>query len=71
MTKKITSFTHHVTGEGSRISATFSTINENGSLISSNERFNIIVVDPVVAGAIETINSFLEERIPGGDNTNE
>ena len=31
--KKITSFTHHTTGEGSRLSATYSEISEDGTLV--------------------------------------
>lgn len=64
MIKKITSFTHHVTGEGSRISATYSVIDDNGELIKSNERFNIIVVDENIQNNIDLINSFLEQKIP-------
>lgn len=66
MIQKITSFTHHVTGEGSRISATYSTIDESGNLVDTNKRFNVIVVDDAVAEAVEMINNFLKDRIPGG-----
>lgn len=62
--KKITSFTHHTTAEGSRLSATYSEISEDGNLIKSNERFNIIVVDEDVQSHIDAINTLLTERIP-------
>lgn len=62
--KKITSFTHHTTAEGSRLSATYSEISEDGNLIKSNERFNIIVVDEEVQSHIDAINTLLTERIP-------
>lgn len=65
--KKITSFTHHVTGEGSRISATYSELSPDGTPVKSNVRFNTIVVPeiyPEVQEAINTINSYLMQRIP-------
>ena len=62
--KKITSVTSHKTGEGTRLSATYSEITEQGQLVKSNERFNVIVVDAEIQGAIDVINAFLEARIP-------
>lgn len=63
--KKITSFTHHVTGEGSRLSATYSEIKEDGTLAKSNERFNVIVVaNEEVQGHIDRLNEFLQSKIP-------
>ncbi len=61
--KKITSFTHHTTAEGSRLSATYSEITDTGNLVKSNERFNIIVVDEKIQAHIDAINAFLTERI--------
>ena len=63
--KKITSFTHHITGEGSRLSATYSEIKEDGTLAKSNERFNVIVVEnEEVQGHIDALNEFLQGKIP-------
>ena len=62
--KKITSFTSHKTGEGTRLSATYSEITEQGQLVKSNERFNVIVVDEELQANIDVINAFLEARIP-------
>lgn len=62
--KKITSFTHHKTAEGSRLSATYSEITETGTLVKSNERFNIIVVDEEIQTHIDAISVFLQEKIP-------
>lgn len=62
--QKITSFTHHTTGEGSRLSATYSEITEEGILIKSNERFNIIVVDETVQAYIDALNDYLSTKIP-------
>ena len=64
MIKKITSFTHHTTGEGSRLSATYSEITEDGALVKSNERFNIIVVDDTIQEHIDAINEYLKGKIP-------
>lgn len=62
--KKITSFTSHKTGEGTRLSATYSEISEDGQLIKSNERFNVIVVDEEIQGHIDALNEFLQGKIP-------
>lgn len=62
--KKITSITSHKTGEGTRLSATYSEITEGGQLVKSNERFNVIVVDEEVQGHIDSLNAFLQEKIP-------
>jgi len=62
--KVITSFTSHKTAEGTRLSATFSEINEQGQIIRSNERFNLVVVDSEIQDAIDLINQFLNDRIP-------
>lgn len=62
--QKITSFTHHTTGEGSRLSATYSEITEDGNLVKSNERFNIIVVDDTIQEHIDAINKYLKGKIP-------
>ena len=62
--KKITSFTSHKTAEGTRLSATYSEITEDGQLVKSNERFNVIVVDEYVQSCIDTLTDFLQERIP-------
>lgn len=62
--RKITSFTHHTTAEGSRLSATYSEISSDGSLVKSNERFNTIVVNEEVQAHIDAINKLLTEKIP-------
>ena len=62
--KKITSFTHHKTAEGSRISATFSEIAESGAILKSNERFNLVIVDEEIQSHINAIEEFLQTRIP-------
>lgn len=62
--KKITSITSHKTGEGTRLSATYSEITEGGQLVKSNERFNVIVVDEDVQAHIDSLERFLQGKIP-------
>ena len=50
--KKVTSFTHLVTGEGDRIAYTYSEISETGELKSQNNKGNFIVVDEGGDGAV-------------------
>lgn len=62
--KRITSFTCHKTGEGRRISTTYSEISEDGTLVKSNERFDVIVLDENIQNCIEQIEYFLQAKIP-------
>ena len=62
--QKITSFTSHTTGEGTRLSATYSEISEDGKIVKSNERFNVIVVDEENQAHIDALNKFLQGKIP-------
>jgi hypothetical protein len=62
--KKITSFTSHKTGEGTRLSATYSEITDGGQLVKSNERFNVIVVDEEVQAHVDALSEFLQGKIP-------
>lgn len=61
--KKVTSFTHLVTGEGDRIAYTYSEISETGELKSQNNKGNFIVMDEELAAAIQTINSKIAEKL--------
>lgn len=65
-TKKITSFTHHITEEGDRLTFTFSLIDENGIVKKSNERATCIVTPDKndILAAISDINIFLYNKIP-------
>ena len=61
--KKVTSFTHLVTGEGDRIAYTYSEISETGELKSQNNKGNFIVMDEELTAAIQTINSKIAEKL--------
>lgn len=61
--KKITSFTHHITAEGDRLTCTYSEINEEGKLINSNVRETYIVLDQAIQHNINAIKDFLTGKI--------
>lgn len=63
--KKVTSFTHLITGEGDRLAYTYSVITEDGNLVEQNTRGNVIVLDPKIKQAINTIQSFIESKLGG------
>ena len=60
--KKITSFTHLVTGEGDRIAYTYSEIDENGNLVSQNNKGNFIVLDDALQEHINEISSYIKKN---------
>lgn len=60
--KRITSFVHHTTGEGGRISYTYSLIDEKGNITKENAKDTFVVVDNDVLNAINTINAYLVAR---------
>lgn len=63
--KKVTSFTHLVTGEGDRIAFTFSEISDTGELVSQNNKGNFIIVDQSVKNAVDLVNQYINERLEG------
>lgn len=58
--KKITSFTHLVTGEGDRIAYTYSEIDGSGNLMSQNNKGNFIILDEEVQGHVDAIISYIK-----------
>ena len=63
--KKLTSFTHHVTAEGDRISYTYSEIDSTGKLVNQNVRENFIIVDPTLQAHVDAIRAYIESRMEG------
>ena len=57
--KKLTSFTHLITGEGNRIAFTYSEIDEEGNLKSQNNKGNFVAVDPDLVTHINAINDYI------------
>ena len=64
MIKKITSFTIHQTAEGIRATFTYSIIGEDGSLIKSNARSTVILLDEGILSDAAEIQNFLVGKIP-------
>jgi hypothetical protein len=62
--KRITAFSIHTTGEGERAAYTYSIIDENGSVIASNKRAEVILVDENALDAANTLYRFLKTKIP-------
>lgn len=60
--KKLTSFTHHVTAEGDRISYTYSEIDSTGKLVNQNVRENFIIVDPALQAHVDAIRDYIEQN---------
>ena len=60
--KKLTSFAHLVTGEGERIAFTYSEIDEEGNLISHNNKGNFIIVDLKLKEHIDEISKYITEN---------
>lgn len=56
--KVITSVTTHVTAEGTRISFTYSEINDNGDIVKSNERVTKIVTDDKMLKHVSALNDY-------------
>lgn len=50
------------TGEGSRISFTFSEVAENGQVLDQNLKGNFLILDPEVAGHVDAIRKYIEEN---------
>lgn len=50
------------TGEGSRISFTFSEVAENGQVLDQNLKGNFLILDPEVAGHVEAIRNYIEQN---------
>lgn len=61
--KKVTSFTHLVTGEGDRIAYTYSEISEDGNILSQNTKGNFIVTDADTLSAIATIDKVINQKL--------
>ena len=61
--KKLTSFTHLVTGEGDRIAYTYSEIDSEGNLVSQNNKGNFIAIDAELIGHIRAIQEYISNKL--------
>lgn len=62
--KKVTSFTHLITGEGSRIAFTYSELDSDGNLISQNNKGNFVAMDEKLLEHINAINNYINAKLP-------
>lgn len=53
----------HRTGEGIRVSYTHSVIDDDGNLVKNNIRKDMIAVRSDIVSALETVESFINERL--------
>ena len=60
--KLLTSFTKLTTGEGIRVAYTYSEVDEEGKLISQNNRGNFIVVDQELRKHIEAVDDYISNK---------
>lgn len=60
--KKLTSFTHLTTGEGDRISYTYSEVDEKGNITSQNNKGNFVVMDSDLTAHIRAIQQSIQEK---------
>ena len=65
MIKKITSMTVLTTGEGKRISITYSEIDDKGNLVSENNRVNRIIVDEEALEKVASLEEFASKIVDG------
>lgn len=59
---KLTSFTHLTTGEGDRISYTYSELDSEGNVIAQNKRGNFVALDATLLSHIAAINQYITEH---------
>ena len=59
--KKLTSFTKLNTGEGARISYTYSEIDANGVMISQNNKGSFVVMDEAMLEHLNAVETFIQE----------
>lgn len=63
MSVKVTSFNYQVVQEGVRISFSYSELNEDGDIISSNNRKSFILTDEEMIIKLKDIKEYLENKI--------
>lgn len=58
----LTSFTTFVTGEGHRVSYTYSVLDSDGNVSEQNKRGNFVALDPELLSHITAINQYITEH---------
>lgn len=62
MKKMLTSFTKFTTGEGERVSFTFSEVSEKGELVSPNNKGNFIVMNDELLSHLQAVDNYIKEN---------
>ena len=62
---KITGFSVLTTGEGERVTPSYSVLDADGNIVSTNNRKNYVVLDEDVLTAIATIRTDAEAHLEG------
>ncbi len=60
---KVTNFTYQIVQEGTRISYTYSELNKDGDIVSSNNKKSFIVTDDEMLVKLKEIKAYLESKI--------
>lgn len=62
---KVTNFNYQIVPEGVRLSCTYSELNEDGDIVSSNNRTSNLVQDEDVLNHLHEVKTFLENKLNG------
>jgi hypothetical protein len=62
MKKMLTSFTKFTTGEGERVSFTFSEVSEKGELVNPNIKGNFIVMSDEILSHLKAVDDYIKEN---------
>ena len=60
---KVTNYNYQIVQEGARVSYSYSELNEDGDIISSNNRKSFIVTDEEILLKLKDIKTYLEKKI--------
>ena len=63
MTNKITAITLHTTAFGEQMAITYGTIDDEGNVVATNRRADMIVLSEEGLSAIETLNQIALNKI--------
>lgn len=60
---KVTNYNYQIVQEGARVSYSYSELNEDGDIISSNNKKSFIVTDEDILNKLKDIKTYLEKKI--------
>lgn len=66
MQRKVTSFSNFITGEGERIAFTYSEMEDNGKLLSQNNKGTFVALDQEVIEKMQWVRKYIEDNILEG-----